>query len=305
MKHHAQRGMTIIELMIAMIIAMIILLAVSRVYVGSVSTQRAQADVTRLNESARFAIDLLTRHLRNAGFSNSWQIGSTAQDLCAGTAAGPALVALNDPASINPATASFTGSPEISVYSPATNSYNDVVRVRYYGEDAAATERLLDCHGYAIAANVLVEDTIFVAPNAANGNEPTLFCNTTNSSPATATHPGAVALVSGVESFQIVYGEDTDADGIVNAYLPSNLVGNWNNILSAKVSVIVRSPNEVSKDRTTRTPMHHFSPNYPATDNTDPSAIFPSATVDVPADGRARLMISSEIALRNRARCPG
>jgi hypothetical protein len=51
--------------------------------------------------------------------------------------------------------------------------------------------------------------------------------------------------------------------------------------------------------------MPHFSASYPATDNKDPSAIFPASAVDVPNDGRARLMISSEVALRNRAKCPG
>lgn len=303
MSQGRQRGMTIVELMIAMIIAMIILLAVSRVYVGSVGTQRAQSEVTRLNESARFAHDLLSRHLRNAGFSNTWQLGATTRSFCAAQAVGRNIVALNDPATINPASADFTGSPTLAIYSPATNQFSDVVRVRYFGEDTTSTAAVLDCQGYPVAANTLVEDTLFVAANPANGNEPALFCNTTNPTNVTATHPGYVPMVSGVESFQVIYGEDIDADGIVNRYVPAHLVTNWDNVLSAKVSVVVRSPNSVSSDGTPRPAMHHFHASYPAVANTDPGAVFPAAGVDVPNDGRARLMISAEVAIRNNAYC--
>lgn len=305
-----ERGFSIVELMVAMLIAMVVLLVVSQVYVGSVTTQRAQTDVMRLNESARFAFDLISRELRLAGFRNTWQPNATASDFCSSTATGAFLFAVNDPPTINPAAASAnltSQSPQISIYSPAVNSYNDVLRVRYYGEDFTATAQVLDCHGQPVAANQLVQDTLFIAPDTNNNNEPTLFCYTDNPSPVTATHPGQVALVAGVESLQLLFGQDTDDDGIVNRYVPANLITNggrtMDDALSVRVSILVRSPNSVSKDGTVRAPMPHFSANYPATTNSDGSAVFPAAGVNVPSDGRARQMLSTEIAIRNQRYC--
>lgn len=59
-------------------------------------------------------------------------------------------------------------------------------------------------------------------------------------------------LIEGVQALQIVYGEDTDADRIVDAYVTANLVGNWANIVSVSVSLLVRSE-EVGTDVDTST----------------------------------------------------
>lgn len=336
-----QLGISIVELMIAMVIAMVLLLVVSQVYVGGVTTQRAQTDVMRLNESARFAFDLITRELRLAGYRNTWSPNSASSEFCAdaGTKV-PAFLALNDPATINPsaADASF-GSGSTTIYSPASSRYNDVLRVRYYGEAgatgapanaAAATSPVLDCQGYAVAADQLVTDTLFIAVDANNNNEPTLYCYTDN--PASPRQ--AVPLVAGIESMQLLFGQDTDGDNLINRYIPwnqrasgtcrsavinPNIPANpkpWelmvsgatktctaDDIRSVKVSVIARTPSAISKDAVAQGPMAHFSASYPAAANSDPSAIFPSAGVNVPNDGRARVMSSTEIALRNPNYC--
>jgi len=43
-----------------------------------------------------------------------------------------------------------------------------------------------------------------------------------------------------VHTMQIVYGEDTDADGVANRYLPADLVGNFANVVAVRVQLIVR-----------------------------------------------------------------
>jgi len=48
-------------------------------------------------------------------------------------------------------------------------------------------------------------------------------------------------LVEGVQALQIVYGEDTDNDRIVNNYVAADAVTNWANIVSVSVSLLVRS----------------------------------------------------------------
>lgn len=285
----AQRGVTLVELMVSITIGLLILLVITQIYMSSFSTQRTQDDVSRIQETARFSFELISREFRKAGFRDY-----TAQvsNFCSTLATGSAVAAVNDAMSINPGSADFSGAPQVSVLNKS-----DVVRLRYYGQNATATSPILDCHGYPVAANQLVEDTLFVANDPNNNNEPTLFCYTSNPTPVTATHPGQAALVSGIESLQILYGEDTDIDGIANRYIPWNLLANADNVLSAKVSVVARSPNPVTPDAPEKT-FKHFSSDsanpYPAATNSDGGAVF-----NAPGDRRLRQMFSTDIALRN------
>lgn len=72
------RGMSLIELMIAVTIGLIILAAVSAIFVNSRRSFNTQDRMARLQENARFAINYLTRDLRMAGHTGCLKdMGST------------------------------------------------------------------------------------------------------------------------------------------------------------------------------------------------------------------------------------
>ena len=48
-------------------------------------------------------------------------------------------------------------------------------------------------------------------------------------------------MVEGVEDMQILYGEDTDADNVANRYVPSDKVGSMENVVSVRISLLLRS----------------------------------------------------------------
>ena len=52
-------------------------------------------------------------------------------------------------------------------------------------------------------------------------------------------------ILEGVESLQIVYGEDTDGDKTPNRYVSADLVSDWNNITSIRISLLLVSRNEL------------------------------------------------------------
>jgi type IV pilus assembly protein PilW len=294
----AQSGVTLIELMIAITISMLILLAITQLYLSSYSTQKSQEDSIRLNESARFSFDLISRELRKAGFRNNWETGSASPVFCSAQAvsefnAGPSMLGKNDAATIDPATADFSGGTQITVLNSS-----DVLRVRYFGEGTTGTSDVADCHGYPVARDTLVEDTLFVAADPNNGNEPALWCNTSNTTRAgVTTNRGKLALVSGVESMQFLYGEDTDADGIVNQYLPWRTGSTVaDNILGVKASVVVRAPN--NGNVVANSTFQHFAASYPSVANSDSGAIFTA-----PSDSRLRKLFSTESATRNFRYC--
>lgn len=296
-------GFTLIELLISMTIGLLIALVVTQAYLSSLTTQRSQTDQTRLNESARFAFDLIGKEIRRAGYRNvfapypsTYNPKTHAQDFCATATGGPLLAAANDTSAIDPSTANFSGS------TANTLNKSDVIRARFYGEDnatgTAAEGSVLDCQGNTVRRSTLVEDTLYIAADAANNNEPTLFCNTSNT-----VNPGTVALVPGVETMQILYGEDTNNDGIINRYVPSASVTNWNNILSIRVGLVVRTPNAVSNDASASKKYNLFGAAYAPSDTApsgDAGSVYTSPN---PGDRRVRLMFTTEFALRNYPQC--
>ena len=71
-------------------------------------------------------------------------------------------------------------------------------------------------------------------------------------------------LIEGIEAMQILYGEDTDGDRLVNAYVKADAVTNWNNVISVTFAMLIRSvePNAPETDTRTYTaaPRHHGGP---------------------------------------------
>jgi type IV pilus assembly protein PilW len=63
-----QRGLTLIELMVSLVIGMLIVVAMSAVFVGSTVSRREVALSADVVESGRYAIDTLSRELSQTGF---------------------------------------------------------------------------------------------------------------------------------------------------------------------------------------------------------------------------------------------
>ena len=88
-------------------------------------------------------------------------------------------------------------------------------------------------------------------------------------------------LIEGVENMQVLYGEDTDADGASNHYVPWSAALNMNQVISARISLLLQS-----------------TANNIATQNT---AVFYNGGTSL-ADRRIRRVVTSTITLRNRIR---
>jgi type IV pilus assembly protein PilW len=64
-----QRGLTIVELMISMTLGLLIMGALTYVYVGARATYRVNENLARLQESGRFALDYIGQDLRMVSFA--------------------------------------------------------------------------------------------------------------------------------------------------------------------------------------------------------------------------------------------
>ncbi|MDA1369452.1 MAG: PilW family protein [Proteobacteria bacterium] len=98
-------------------------------------------------------------------------------------------------------------------------------------------------------------------------------------------------IIEGVESMQLLYGVNVDQDvrATVDAYLPADLVTNWDEVISVRVSLLMQS----IEDGTTSEPQAYTF------DGVTYSAAGGGGSL--PQDRRARRIFTSTISLRNRA----
>ncbi len=92
----------------------------------------------------------------------------------------------------------------------------------------------------------------------------------------------AEELVEGVENMQVVYGEDSDGDGVANQYLPADQIGNFADVVSIRLSLMLRTVRETGgKSR-----------------GSEQLAML-STSVTTPADRHYRRVFTTTIQLRN------
>lgn len=77
--------------------------------------------------------------------------------------------------------------------------------------------------------------------------EPALFRRTYPQGGAGVTEE----LVDGVETMQILYGEDTDGNRIADVYRPANVVGDWARVVSVKIGLLLRQRDEARAESDT------------------------------------------------------
>lgn len=79
-KYKEQGGFSLVELMIAMLLGLVLIYGVINVFLSSSQTYRLQEAMFRVQESGRFALDIIAQDLRDAGFQNPIPVGNARID---------------------------------------------------------------------------------------------------------------------------------------------------------------------------------------------------------------------------------
>ncbi|MEW5057397.1 MAG: PilW family protein [Cycloclasticus sp.] len=133
-----QSGVTLVELMIALVLGLIIAAGLSQIFVSSQKTYRITEEQSRLQESARFGFEFITRGFREAGYSGCRAI----ERLNIQVIANAPTVSYNANNIVSGSEASLT-SP--GTWSPALNSdiEDDVIA----GTDTLSIQKAGSCGG--------------------------------------------------------------------------------------------------------------------------------------------------------------
>jgi len=69
MKYYQQRGMTLIEIMISLLIGTFLIGGIIQIFLTTNQTYRTQENLSRMQENGRFAMEFLTKDIRMAGYN--------------------------------------------------------------------------------------------------------------------------------------------------------------------------------------------------------------------------------------------
>ncbi|WP_295580411.1 PilW family protein [uncultured Lamprocystis sp.] len=199
-----QRGLTLVEIMIALGLGLLLISAVGAVYLGSNQTYRAAQDGARIQEAGRYALDVIGRSLRQAGYA----FVTSNQSAAMPTFAGIPLTG----------TDGSDGAPDV-VTTQRDMTSGDQSCVDSSGSGFIQESFNLDTTNFELQC----DGTIAAAPAAPGGGQP---------------------LLEGVEDLQFLYGIDTNTDQSADRYVAAP--GNWNQVVSARVCVLVRSEDQGS-----------------------------------------------------------
>jgi type IV pilus assembly protein PilW len=306
-----QRGVTLVELLVAAAIALAVVLAATSAFLGSKRLFTADAEAQAVEESLRFAAFVVRGIVRQAGYSDYAPDHPGPDGVVIIASSANLRASPDDPLTLDIVGASNTrvGSKDESYGSHNSRGVNgsDSLRVRFFGRSRAggdgteADGTMVDCMGFAqpgpTADKPVSADrawSFFYVAEAAD-KEPELYCKYRGERGGPFS---AQPLARGIEVFKIVYGHDADGDGVPERWLDAVQIeamaasgakvnDAWRKVVALRVGMVARSAHAIGA-----APMAEDL-LYPL------GADFPEVSFRPPADGRLRRVATFTVMLRN------
>lgn len=314
-----QRGFTLVELLVAMVIGLLISLAAISALLISSQGFSAVDSSSQLRDNGRFVSDLIQRLGVQAGFRDALYSGAAPPSV-SGLAVNPEpnVRGFND--ALIDGTTPFT-----AFVARTTADGSDVLVLRYqvaetFPGSAVSDKSMIDCKG--LASTVLPidrYDTIASAIHVADSTgEPSLMCTTVNAlTGAVDTQP----IIRGVENFQVLYGVDgvvagaaptATTDTVPDSYLRADQLtvggnpvatnANWRRVRSIRVGMVLRGSANSALDKSALTlyPLGLAKSSSSAGVGSAMSSANDKGSVYAPTlDGRLRQVVTFTVHLRN------
>jgi type IV pilus assembly protein PilW len=215
-----QAGMGLVELLVAIAIALILSSALVASLSATRGTQLAQTQMANVLDDQRLALAMLTTVAQEAGYF---------PDPLSDTAASP----------VNREAGGVFATAGQSLFgTTGTVNGSDTLVVRYV---AGSSDGTLDCNG---ASNTNVPPAA-PAPDTGVQVVNTFSVDAGNNLVCQVGTGTAQTLAGNVQSFTVLYGVDLNGDGSVDQYLNAtavNAANSWNNVLSIQVQLTFVNP---------------------------------------------------------------
>ncbi|MFZ2220785.1 MAG: PilW family protein [Rhodoferax sp.] len=321
-----QTGLTMVELLVALVISLLIALAAIAALTVTRQGFNAVDASSQLRDNGRFAADLLQRLGVQSGYKD---LQYAARSLPAAAVEG--LETNPDPNVFGFNNALVSASDPTHAATARTGSVvgfgSDVLVLRYqtvetFPGSGVADGSMINCAGNGSTTVPInrYSREVSILHVALSLGEPALMCTTINLATGTIAPPQPI--IQGVENFQVLYGTDgvtagaaptATPDSVPDRYLradqltvASNPVAtnaNWRRVRSLRIGMVLRGPANSAIDKTTTT-YYPFGLARSSASGTAGSAMSQSTldpgTVFTPAlDGRLRQTVTFTVHLRN------
>lgn len=301
-----QRGLSLVELMVAITISLILLTGVVQIFLSSKLSYRLLEATSRVQENGRFAIGFIGDDVRMAGYrgcyrdnpanieaginsptSFNWDYATGIQgNEWTGAAWSPALDAIVDGQVVDGTDVVITrgladDGSNLTAQSTATQIFADdagnitngdimmvsdcsqssifqvtsqasaagVVTINHAAGGAwvpgNVNANLARVYGTDAQVGRLVTNVYYIGTGASGS--PALFRQSTQPGGAMQ----AQELADDVENMQVLYGEDTDNDDVANRYVTADNVGDMDDVVSVRISLLVRSEDNIASTEQT------------------------------------------------------
>jgi type IV pilus assembly protein PilW len=246
----AQAGLTLVELLVAAAIGLVVLAGAGTIFAAANTDQAAQAADADAEEGGRYALEVIGRALRQAGYVD-WSAEASASN------GGPPPLQGLDARSLDKTSAGIA-----NPLAPSVND-SDVLAMHFDGAGKApdGDGSVLNCAGFAVPEHQQGWSIFYVARAIDGSGELRCKYKAKNGW-------GADAVVPGVDGFQVLYGIDTDepADGVPNRYVNAGAIDTldaslvltgateearqqelnqrswWNRVASVRYALLLRGP---------------------------------------------------------------
>lgn len=301
------KGLTLIELLVALAISLVIVIAAAAFFLGSSRSRDTQDGASQLQDNARFATEVITRSIQQAGYQNYiWNTAGaiSRREVSPPSDNEPDIRGYNNSAA---GTSTNNGTHDLS-----TNRINnsDTLVTRFQGSSNAsgADGSMIDCMGRPLPQpDILVTRyySIFEIRQSAGSAEPELRCKYASINGTGTVIFTSEPIVRGVESLQFMYGVAPNADSAANTWKNAQqvdngcsgaaCVANWQLVRVVRVGMVLRSPTAVAvttaAGTSTVAPLGaSFSQNI----STAPDTLTVNNT-----DGRLRKVVTFTVNIRN------
>ncbi|RQO64339.1 hypothetical protein DBV14_00715 [Variovorax sp. KBW07] len=311
-----QRGVTLVELLVAMAIALGLVLAATAAFVGSRQLFNAGTEAQAVEDALRFAGFVVKGIVRQAGYTDYTPDHVDAQGAAIASSANP-LASSADPLDLD-----IVGARNTRVRGTG-NGYgrhdsrgvngSDSLLVRFFGRSEAGGDgtepdgSMVDCMGFGQAGPGAAGSSsagdrawsFFYVAEAADG-EPELYCKYRSDNIGRFK---AAPLVRGIEVFKVAYGYDGNGDGIPERWLDAAQLealaasaaktnDEWRKVVGLRIGMVARSAHGNSG------PGQGGELLYPL------GLAFSGVSFKPPADGRLRHVATFTVMLRNAAKDP-
>ena len=246
-------GFTLVELLLALAVASVLILGLVQIVAAASAAGTLQRNDAQIQEHARFAVAILSRAVRQAGYRpEPWNEALTTTALL--TESGDGVSASSDRLAVREWS-------ELNCFDHRNPDVDSAGEPRFY-----IRESVFDLNGDSSLTRV---------------------CRYGPSPAELTTQIRRQGVVTDVESFQALYGEDADLDGNIERWVAAGQWSDPQRVLGIRMGLLLASENAVADQRTTP----------PA----EPVRVL-DATVMPPADGKLRRVVEFAVALRGRTR---